>query len=127
MPGRRNRVPNVYNVHIPVDIAAHAEAAHALLVAVIKHLSYAREQCHAPYTQLELHAKVRQPLANICIPATPQQRQKALCNGPKVSDCVAAGLQAATAAAVRAARATQAIGDFSPQGCQGTCAPRTHF
>lgn len=49
----------MYNVHIPVDIAAHPQAAHALLAAVIKHLSYAREQCHAPYTQLEVHAKVR--------------------------------------------------------------------
>jgi hypothetical protein len=59
MPGRRSRVPSVYDVHIPVDIAAHPQAAHALLAAVIKHLSYAREQCHAPYTQLEVHAKVR--------------------------------------------------------------------
>lgn len=59
MPGRRARVPNVYNVHIPIDIAVNSQGAHALLAAVIKHLSYAREQCHAPYTQLEVHAKVR--------------------------------------------------------------------
>jgi hypothetical protein len=65
MPGRRHRVPNLYNLHIPVEIAAYTEAAHALLVAVIKHLSYAREQCHAPYTQLELHAKVGQALHKV--------------------------------------------------------------
>jgi hypothetical protein len=58
MPGRRNKVPNVYNIHVPTEVAAHTQAAHALLAAVIKHLSFAREQCHAPYAQLEVHAKV---------------------------------------------------------------------
>jgi hypothetical protein len=57
MPGRRIRVPNIYNVHIPVEVAADSQAAHSLLVALIKHLSYAREQCHAPHAQLEVHAK----------------------------------------------------------------------
>lgn len=51
-------MPNVYNIHVPLEVAAHTQAAHALLAAVIKHLSFAREQCHAPYAQLEVHAKV---------------------------------------------------------------------
>jgi len=57
MPGRR-RIPNVYNLHVPMDIAAHPSAAQALLGAVIKHLSFSREQCHAPFAQLETHAQV---------------------------------------------------------------------
>lgn len=65
MPGRRIRVPNIYNVHIPVELAVHSDVAHSLLVALIKHLSYAREQCHAPYTQLEVHAKAS-AAAGVC-------------------------------------------------------------
>lgn len=64
MPGRRRgqSVPNVYNLHVPVALAAHTSAAQALLVAVIKHLAFSREQCHAPYAQLEKHAQVKRLL-----------------------------------------------------------------
>jgi hypothetical protein len=60
MPGRRRkRDPNVYNLEIPLAVAAHSCGAQYLLAAFIKHLVFAREQCHAPFNELENHVQVR--------------------------------------------------------------------
>lgn len=117
MPGRRIRVPNIYNVHIPVELAAHSEVAHSLLVALIKHLSYAREQCHAPYTQLEVHAKAS-AVARGCLTAASLRLSH--CKD-HLYDLSPAGLQAATTAAVGAEGAAKAPPACCSQGCQGNC------
>jgi hypothetical protein len=60
MPGRRRkRIPNIYNLEVPLAVAAHSVGAQYLLTAFIKHLVFAREQCHAPFNELENHVQVR--------------------------------------------------------------------
>lgn len=59
MPGRRRkRAPNVYNLEVPLAVAAHSVGAQYLLAAFMKHLVFAREQCHAPFNELENHVQV---------------------------------------------------------------------
>jgi hypothetical protein len=48
----------VYNLEVPLAVAAHSCGAHYLLAAFIKHLVFAREQCHAPFNELENHVQV---------------------------------------------------------------------
>ncbi|KAF6265591.1 hypothetical protein COO60DRAFT_1456961 [Scenedesmus sp. NREL 46B-D3] len=70
MPGRRRkRAPNVYNLEVPLAVAAHSVGAQYLLAAFMKHLVFAREQCHAPFNELENHVQACQALQ--------QQRQQA--------------------------------------------------
>lgn len=58
MPGRRKRIPNIYNLEVPLAVAAHNVGAQYLLATFIKHLVFAREQCHAPFNELEKHVQV---------------------------------------------------------------------
>eukprot|EP00879_Flechtneria_rotunda_P012704 GHRR01013266.1.p1 GENE.GHRR01013266.1~~GHRR01013266.1.p1 ORF type:complete len:277 (+),score=85.69 GHRR01013266.1:308-1138(+) len=53
MPGLKRRCPNIYNVHVPLEVAQHSCGAYAIVAAFIKHLAFAREQCHAPLSDLE--------------------------------------------------------------------------
>lgn len=69
MPGRRKRIPNIYNLEVPLAVAAHNVGAQYLLATFIKHLVFAREQCHAPFNELEKHVQACHELQ--------QQRQQA--------------------------------------------------
>ncbi|KAF8063796.1 hypothetical protein HT031_003653 [Scenedesmus sp. PABB004] len=56
MPAMRRRAPPAgHTLRLDLPVAASSAGAAALLSAFVQHLAFAREQCHAPFAQLDAH------------------------------------------------------------------------